>query len=286
MSNLYIDDFLEGLDAALDKQGNEHLFSSPNSASLFPNMSSQAKWKYARGHNFLRLHDGQKVYAFNLPTGLSHDQEFAASREADLDPSVFASGATEQGLAQIHRADPGSIYFTLQEGRNNPTFTFKHTGEDNWRGSPKKRKAKETVVSNVDHASLASGIKAAFDRLEKKADFSPFKWAVGPGAQGLQRAAFSPGEFVHNVGGGGQNNLLGSLALGGLGAGAGAAYHYGRRALYNTQDENLEEDEQGPKVLARRMALPGLAAGLLGGMQSSLFDEHYKDLAAGVPGPQ
>lgn len=285
MSNLYIDDFLEGLEDALNKQANEHLFTSPNNASLFPNLSSQAKWRYARGTDFLRLHDGQKVYAFKLPSGLSHEEDFAASREPDLDPSVFADGATEHGLAQVHRADPGSIYFTLQEGRDNPTFTLKHTGESNWRGTPKKRKAKDPVVPNVEHSALADGIKAAFDRFEKQA-FSPFKWALGPGVQGLQRAAFSPGEFVHTVGGGGQHNILGSLALSGIGAGAGAAYHYGRRALYNTPEENAQEDEQGPSLLLRRMAIPGLAAGTLGGAQSSLFDEHYKDLAAGVPGPQ
>ena len=51
-------------------------------------------------------------------------------------------------------------------------------------------------------------------------------------------------------------------------------------------EENAQEDEQGPSLLLRRMAIPGLAAGTLGGAQSSLFDEHYKDLAAGVPGPQ
>ena len=279
MSDLYIEDFIEGLHDALSKTAND-LFTSPNNASLFPTLGAQAKWQYARGNDFLRLHDGQKVYAFKLPAGISHDQEFAATRESDLDPSMFANGATEKGLAQVHRADPGSIYFTLQEGRNNPTFTLKHTGDDTWRGSPKKRKAKEPVVPNVDHAALAEGIKAAF---EKQA-FSPFKWAAGPGAQALQRGLFAPGEFVHNVGGG--NNLLGSLALGGLGAGAGAAYHLGRRALYNTADENAAEDEQGLKPLLTRMAIPGLAAGVLGGAQSSLFDEHYKDLAAGVPGPQ
>lgn len=294
MSNLYLDDFLEGLHAALDKQANEHLFTSANNASLFPNLTSQAKWRYARGNDFLRLHDGQKVYAFKLPSGLSHDEEFAASREADLDPSVFTNEATEHGLAQVHRADPGSIYFTLQEGRNNPTFTLKHTGENTWRGSPKKRKAKESVIPNVDHTALAEGLKAAFAKHAEEGGLFPwlgqkldqsFKGAVGPGAHALQRAAFSPGEFVHRAGGGGANNFLGSLALGGLGAGAGALYHVGRRALYNTQEENDMEDEQGG-TLFKRMAIPGLAAGVLGGVQSSLFDNHYKDLAAGIPGPQ
>lgn len=283
MSNLYLDEFLEGLQAALDKQGSD-LFSSPNNASLFPMLSSQAKWRYARGNNFLRLHDGQKVYAFKLPTGLSHQEDFAAIREDDGDPTKFTEGATEHGLAQVHRADPGSIYFTLQEGRQNPTYTFRHTGEHTWRGSPKKRKAKETVIPNVNPHALTDGVKAAFTQ-EKKA-FAPFKWAVGPGARGLQRAAFSPGEFVHNVGGGGENNVLGSLALAGLGAGAGAAYHVGRRALYNTPEENEEENAQGLRPLLTRMGLPALGLGVLGGSQASLFDNHYKDLAAGVPAPQ
>jgi len=285
MNDLYIEELIDGLQAALSKRGNDLFSSSPNGASLFPSMTSQAKWKFAKGENFLRLHDGQKVYAFKLPTGLSHTEDFAAHREADLDPSVFAEGATQQGLAQVHRADPGSIYFTLQEGRDNPTFTLKHTGESNWRGTPKKRKAKELVVPNIDHAAMAEGIKAAFDGKKepvKKADFAPFSFAAGPGAHALQRLAFSPGELVHRLGDGGKNNFLGALGAAGLGAGAGAAYHLGKRTLYNTEDENQMEDEQGSKPLLRRMLTPALAAGVIGGAQSSLFDNQYNLLESGA----
>jgi hypothetical protein len=122
-------------------------------------------------------------------------------------------------------------------------------------------------------------------KIKKKAGLldSAVKQIAGPGLKGVGRALFSPGEFVHNVGGNGQNNVLGSLALAGVGAGAGAAYHHGRRALYNTPEENAEEDESGHKTLMKRMLVPGIGAGVLGGVQSSLFDTRYKDLAAGVP---
>lgn len=276
MSDLYLEELVDGINDALRKQATD-LFSAPNNASLFPSLATQAKWKFAKGPNFLRLHDGQKVYAFRLPTGLSHEEDFAAHREDDLEPSFFSQGATEQGLAQVHRADPGSIYFTLQEGRDNPTFTLRHTGESNWRGTPKKRKAKTPTVPNVDHAALVNGVKAAFE----KAASSPFEWAAGPGAHALQRALFAPGEFVHRMGGGGQNNFLGSLAAAGVGAGAGAAYHLGKRTLYNTPEEN-EEESSGKRPLLRRMAIPALAAGLLGGAQSSLFDKQYSLLESGA----
>ena len=71
-------------------------------------------------------------------------------------------------------------------------------------------------------------------------------------------------------------------AAAGVGAGAGAAYHYGKRNLYNTEEETADEDARGGNPLLRRMALPGLAAGLLGGAQSSLFDNQYKLLASGA----
>ena len=322
MSNLYYEDFFEGMDDTLKKKANEHLFTSPNNASLFPNLTSQAKWKYAKGANFLRLHDGQKVYSFSVPSGFSHTEEFAATREADGEHSKFEEGAETKGLAQVHRADPGSIYFTLQEGRENPTYTFKHTGESNWRGVPKKRKAKEVVMPNVDIPTVADGIKAAFaastddaqaayeklaerevtaalrplaERLArqkerrnpdgilgKKADFSPFKWAAGPGAHALQRGLFSPGELAFRAGGNGEHPILGALASGGVGAGLGAAYHYGKRNLYNTDEENAQEDEQGVKPLLKRMLIPGAGLGLLGGIQSSVFKPQYQDIVSGA----
>lgn len=287
MNNLYYDDFFEGLRDVFEKTANEHLFTSaPSNASLFPTLNSQAKWRFAKGQDFLRLHDGQKVYAFKLPTGVSHDEDFAAVREADHEPSSFETGATEKGFAQVHRADPGSIYFTLQEGHSNPTFTLKHTGEDNWKGVPKKRKVKETVIPNVDIPAMTDGIKAAFEEQDKKKVKTAgigttldnaFKWSMGPGLDGAKRVAFSPGEFVHKF----DSKPLGALALGGIGALGGAGYHYGRRALYNTPEENEAENMEGNKTLLRRMLLPGAALGLMGGAQRSLFPDYYLDQQAG-----
>lgn len=291
MSDLYFEDFAEGFEAFLHKQANEHLFSSPNNASLFPTSSSQAKWKYAKSTNFLRLHDGQKVYSFSFPKGHSRDEEFEAHREPDHEHTKFEEGATEKGLAQVHRSDPGSIYFTLQEGKDNPTYTFKHLGESTWRGVPKKRKAKEVVLPGVDASAVAEGVKAATigynedepkeSRSVKKADFSPFKWAAGSGAHALQRGVMSPGEGVFNIGGGNSvpMGMAGMAALGGAG---GLAYHLGKKHLYNTQEENEQEKEQGNKHLLRRMLIPAAGLSLLGGAQASLFDTHYRDLAAGA----
>ncbi len=259
MSDLYIDELVEGLRDVLTKQSSEFVFTSPGNTSLFPTSSSQAKWRYSKGPGFLRFHDGQKVYAFRLSGGMPHDQDFALKQEEDLEPSQFATGATEQGLMQVHRSDPGSIYFTLQEGRANPTFTLRHTGDENWRGSPKKKKVKEAVFHDVDTEALMEGVKKAF----------------------VQRALFSPGELVHNLGGG-TDTLAGALGAGLVGAGGGAAYHLGRRSFYNTDEENEDEDAQGKGVLLKRMLLPALGLGAVGASQASLFPEMYKGLSAGA----
>lgn len=280
MSDLYYEDFVEGLESVLHKMGNEHLFTSPNNASLFPTLTSQAKWKFAKGDDFLRLHDGQKVYAFHLPTGTSNEETFEAHRLDDVEPSSFADGAKQQGLAQIHRADPGSIYFTLQEGQTNPTYTFRHMGEANWRGTPKARKVKAETILGVHVPALMDGVKAAFEL--RKEGFSPLKWLAGPGAHGLQRALMSPGEGAFHIADRGANPLLGMAGMAGIGAGAGALYHLGRRTLYNTPEENAEEDEQGMKPLLRRMAVPALGLGGVSGLQASLFNNHYNDLASGA----
>ena len=278
MSDLYYEDFFEGMRDALSKQGSD-LFSSPNNASMFPTSSAQAKWRFAKGQNFLRLHDGQKVYSFSLPSGFGSEGEFAAHREPDHEHTKFEEGADQKGLAQVHRSDPGSIYFTLQEGRDNPTYTFKHVGESNWRGVPKKRKAREAVIPNVNIPAVAEGVKAAFS---KKAEVSPFKWAAGSGVRGLQRTLQAPGEAAFRLGGNGESPVLGALGTAALGAGAGGLYHLGKRHLYNTPEENAEEDEQGSKPLLRRTMLPAALAGLLGGGQASLFQDRYRDLTSGA----
>ena len=289
--NLYFDDFIEGLQEGFKKESSDVFSSSPNNASLFPTLNSQSKWKFSRGDKFLRLHDGQKVYAFSFPSGISHDEEFHALREPDHEPTKFEEGSTSKGLAQVHRADPGSIYFTLQEGKQNPTFTLKHTGENNWRGVPKKRKAKEVVIPNVNLPAVQEGIKAAFEELGKKKVKiaggldAAFKWSVSSLPQAIQRGVMAPGEAVHRMGGSSGTtggSLQGMAGLAGLGALGGLGYHVGRRALYNTSEENAAEDEQGKKLVLKRMLVPAAGLGVLGGLQQSMLPEQYKDIAAGA----
>lgn len=288
MNNLYFEDLYEGLQDTLAKKANEHLFTSPNNTSLFPTQNSQTKWQFSKGDNFLRLHDGQKVYAFHLPTGATENEDFAAERQEDMEPSKFHDGATSKGLAQVHRSDPGSIYFTLQEGKNNPTFTLKHTGEKNWRGTPKKRKAKEVVVPNLDLDAVKQGMLASFDAKKKEKQAG----SLGDNIMSLgsklpnifQRVVQYPGEVTNNIehelGNGGVNSLLAPAATGALGALGGAGYHFGRRALYNTQEENEEEDQDN--TLLKRMLIPGLGGAMVGGVESSLFNKRYEDLRAGA----
>lgn len=143
--NVYLSEVLAGFQETVDlyKQGN-NIFEMGNHA-MFPNVQSQQKWRYARDDKNIRLSDGQNAYSFTAPEGVHHEQEFPLERTDGPGLHEFEQGATSKGLAQVHRADPGHIYFTIQEGKNNPTFTFRHVGENKWKGIPKVKKKKNVT---------------------------------------------------------------------------------------------------------------------------------------------
>lgn len=143
--NLYITELLEGLTETmtLHKRG-EGIFDMGNH-EMFPTIDSQQKWRYAKNDQNIRLSNGQNVYSFHAPEGAKQDQEFPLQRVDGTSIHDFEQGATSKGLAQVHRADPGHIYFTIQEGKDNPTYTFRHVGEDKWKGIPKAKKKKHVV---------------------------------------------------------------------------------------------------------------------------------------------
>lgn len=243
--DLYLQEVFDGLQTTLNlhKRG-ENIFEMGNHA-LFPTISNQTKWKFVRAGNTIRLSDGANIYSFHAPAGESQEEDFPLERVPDVSHHEFESGATSKGLAQVHRADPGSIYFTMQEGSHNPTYTFRHEGGKTWKAIPKKKAKKQTqVVSNVNPTSVMLGME---DTLKKKASVGEFLGdSLHNGLNGLDRLLLLP---AHNPG-------LAALA----GGTAGAGYHFGKKYLYNTPEEN--EDEQGIGKLLARTAIP---AGLLGG---------------------
>lgn len=242
-------DFLMGLTDGLKKTANEGSIFDQGGA-IFPNITSQAKWQFARTGSHLQLHDGNHVYNFHLPEG-EKEYDFPAVKEDHPGLHEFGKDAHNTGTAQIHRADPGSIYFTLQDGRNNPTYTLKHVNASQWRAIPKQRANghqidKEAFMKGV-HDKLAEG--GLLDVLTK-------------GVDGLGRGAVRSGMAL------GHDPLLSA----GAGALAGGLYDIGKRTFYNSEEENKEET--GMDRL-KRYLLPAIAAGGIGATTKTLFPNYY-----------
>ncbi len=137
--------------------------------SIFPTVATQQKWKFAKGDKFIRLSDGNQVYHFNMPEGEAEESDFPLVRGQDLGFHQLEADSKSKGLAQVHRSDPGSIYFTMQEGYRNPTYTFRHVGGDNWKAIPKKKAKKQSkesnnVIPNVNMSSVKQGMEEEFKK--------------------------------------------------------------------------------------------------------------------------
>jgi hypothetical protein len=248
---LYLDELQAGIDG-FTKQAD--IFSAGN-VNLFPMITSQQKWRYAKDGDKLHLHDGQRVYSFTAPEP-STELDFELHRHGDATDEVFES-ATTKGTAQVHRADPGSIYLTLHEGKENPTYTLKHVFGTQWRGIPKKKKA--VKLADINPSVVAEGFVSA---LTKKAIDLP----------GILNRVFHAGMRP----GTSQSVLMNGL----LGAGAGGLYHGLRQSIYNTPEENAEENDD-PRTLLRRVLLPGVGLAGLGALQQNMFPNYYKALEKG-----
>lgn len=122
-----------------EKKAATDINSMPVNENILPNISSQAKWKYVRTKDGLKLTDGNLVYSFggfpeNYPA-----EDTRISRMTDDNILNFENDALSKGTAQIHRSSPDNIYMTLATGEDNPTFMLQHEGGQNWRYSPSKK---------------------------------------------------------------------------------------------------------------------------------------------------
>ena len=250
-------DFILGLNDALVKAGNEEAV--PNvfdvKGSIFPTIASQTKWHFARNHEHLHLSDGNNVYSFHLPEG-EQEHDFPVVKKESLSIHEFGLDAHGQGTAQVHRADPGHIYFTLQDGHKNPTYTFKHESEDKWRAIPKVKHESHSVIG---HEEFIKGASSVFDE------------------QGLAAGVLD--KLVKGMDTVGRAGIRGTMALGDdpmLSAGAGllggAAYDLGKRHFYNSNEENEQEDW---KNRLPRYLLPAAALGGTGALAKNLFPNYY-----------
>ena len=289
--NLYLDEFMRGIKETLElhKQG-QSIFEM-GGGNLFPTSEKQQMWQYSKAPGHIHFSDGVNTYSFK------HDKELA---EEDLDmekipdvplPDLYKD-STGKGKAQIHRSDPGSIYFTLQEGTRNPTYTFKHTGGQKWKAIIKKKKAKAALqqpafIPNVNAEAIKEGMLKQALEMSKSAEGGAldfFNNAAGSAMNAVVNTphtlALAPGRIggdnpANDTGG----QMLGNAAKAGLvGAGLGLGYHGLKRHFWNTPEENAEE---GPNALARRVALPALGMAAANAGERSMFPNYYRLAAQG-----
>lgn len=295
--DLYLDEFMRGIKEtmALHKQG-ESIFEM-GGGNLFPTMGKQQMWQFSKAPGHIHFSDGMKSYSFKHEGELNED-DLDLEKIPDVPLPDLFKDSTSKGKAQVHRSDPGSIYFTLQEGTRNPTYTFKHTGGQKWKAIAKKRKAKEALkepafIANVNAEAIKEGmLKQAMEMLKSAEggalDF--FNRAAGGALNATVNAPLSIGLAPGRVGGapaGGLNapnmdttgQMFGNAAKAGvLGAGVGLGYHGLKRHFWNTPEENAEED---PNAVVRRMALPALGMAGANMAERSLFPNYYRMASEG-----
>lgn len=263
--NIHLQDFIEGFaeQTSVNKQANAAF--DQGGHSMFPNITSQQKWKYTHDNNKLHLSDGAKVYSFSHG-GMQEENDFPVKRETEIDQTEFDKLPGKKGLAQIHRADPGSIYFTLQEGTKNPTLHLKHQGGDDWKAVPKKKKKKSGPIMVVNPETVKEAMLSKISELKKKA-------GVADAVNSVYHAAHLPGVRLPGT----ENSpWIDFLGKAGIGAGLGGAYHVARQQLYNTDEENAAENEN-KAVLAKRLLAPAAALGVTSAVQHDLMGDYYTD---------
>jgi len=136
--NLDVEAFAQGAwDRLEEKQAGANLLDALMNENILPTFAGQRKWQYAQAPEGLRLSDGERVYSFGLS-----DLGGEVGRVPKLDDIPlrdFEQGTGGVGTAQIHRSSPDSIYLTLANGRENPTFRLEHEEGKNWKYIPSKK---------------------------------------------------------------------------------------------------------------------------------------------------
>lgn len=145
LTHVYMPAFYLGVQEELEKAARllekeaVDLNSMPVNENILPSLSGQAKWKYVRTKDGLKLSDGNLVYGFGgLPE--EYPSEDARVSRSEIDNILdFEKDSIGKGTAQIHRSSPDNVYMTLADGKHNPTFMLQHEEGKNWRYSPSKK---------------------------------------------------------------------------------------------------------------------------------------------------
>lgn len=131
--------FYLGVSEELEKAAATDMSSMPVNENILPNITNQARWKYVRSKDALKLSDGNTVYSFGGFPEQFPAEDTRVSRLGDDSTLNFENDLVSKGTAQIHRSSPDNIYMTLADGRQNPTFMLQHERDKEWRYSPSKK---------------------------------------------------------------------------------------------------------------------------------------------------
>lgn len=235
---VYLEDLLDGMQVSLRQVKQADSFFDSAHQTFFPFLDKQTKWKYSRTKDSLRLHDGQTVYHFSLPS-YPIKEDTKLTRHTDVDSADFEKDSIQTGMAQVHRADPGSIYMTLQDGKDNPTFRIEHESENFWRLIPKK---KEKAAFDVDPDDFIKGAELEF----KRAGIEDIANGIGNGVVNAGKWAYN--DFLD------KGNNPWSHAAVSLASSAGLDLL--RRKYFLTPTERAYEDQHPSKRLGLIYGLP------------------------------
>jgi len=109
-----------------------------NSGTILPQHTTPQQWECRRDDaDLICLYDGQRVYTFRGQLDLTAQSHL--NKIEDLPYAQFMP-LKNKCAATVHRSSPGSIYFTLNDGRLNQTFTFRHASGPCWMAVPKVRR--------------------------------------------------------------------------------------------------------------------------------------------------
>lgn len=113
----------------------------PNIGSVIPQNTTSQEWECRRDdRDLICLYDGQHVFTFR---GQLHLTDQTYIEKSDDLPFAQFNQLDNKCAATVHRSSPGGIRFTLNDGRFNQTYTFRHSSGTRWAAVPKPRRRAE-----------------------------------------------------------------------------------------------------------------------------------------------
>jgi hypothetical protein len=266
--DLHLDAFTLGFkDKLSEKKASSNFLDNMANENILPTFSGQKHWKYVKTPEGLRFTDGDKVYGFGLKDYTGETQRIP--KLDDIPYLGWDHNKSEGGTLQVHRSSPDSIYMTLANGRENPTFVMEHEEGKNWKYLPNKKMIKrleslkapiEEVIPGVDPEALLTGGNETF----KTASFSDGTGLFGS-AEGANQALWKGINAGKGMLQGMGNHPL--LTIGGITLGGLLLNHLRKRL---SPAYNQEAANNPGKNFNNGLALPLLGGAALAGLGAQI----------------